>query len=370
MQFVKIANLKVGMRIARPIYNKNGVLLFERDSKLTSQAIASIANFGLIGLFILEPAEPVPPMTKEDIEFERYQTMSVFALQEELQHIMNNKRAKNMQSLVFSIVKNYGHLDKKINFIQNIRSREDYIFKHSINVAILCSMMTHIMNTRVDEIHDIITAALLHDIGKLSLPASVKDVSGEDLQTREAVRLAEISAYPVIENVIFTGTAVRRICMQSQRTIEDMFYQNPQKTKVVNGAKILAVADMFDTLTAMKSDSPPMSEVSALKFLMERPDYFDPMVVDALIKSINILKPGTSVELSTGEKALVIRENENDVLRPMLLSFRDNSIIDLADRKMFSDISIVDIMRTLDNRHIIDVEALKRAGFHVNEEYV
>ena len=72
MIFVKADELKKGMRLAKPIYNKNGVMLYERDSRLTEQGIVSIQNFGLIGIYVLEPAEPVPPMSAEDIEFERY----------------------------------------------------------------------------------------------------------------------------------------------------------------------------------------------------------------------------------------------------------------------------------------------------------
>ena len=136
MQFVKTDDLKVGMRIARPIYNRDGVLLYERDSKLTSQGINSIRNFGLIGMFILEPAEPVPPMTAEDIEFERYQTVSVYAIQEELNRLLQTKKAQKIQMLVAGIIKNYGRRDQKINFIQNLRSKEDFIYKHVLNVAI------------------------------------------------------------------------------------------------------------------------------------------------------------------------------------------------------------------------------------------
>ena len=75
MLFVKNDDLKVGMRLAKPIYNKKGVLLYDRNSKLTQQGIDSFQNFGLIGLFNLEPAEPIPPMSEEDMEFERFQTM-------------------------------------------------------------------------------------------------------------------------------------------------------------------------------------------------------------------------------------------------------------------------------------------------------
>ena len=79
MHFVKTEELKTGMRLARPIYNKKSILLFDRNSLLSVQAIESIRNFGLIGVYVLEPAEPLPPMTQEDLEFERFQIKAVSA---------------------------------------------------------------------------------------------------------------------------------------------------------------------------------------------------------------------------------------------------------------------------------------------------
>lgn len=39
MIFVKSEDLKYGMRLAKPIYNKTGVLLYERNTRLTLQGI-------------------------------------------------------------------------------------------------------------------------------------------------------------------------------------------------------------------------------------------------------------------------------------------------------------------------------------------
>ena len=61
MKFVKTEDLKIGMRLAKPIYNNKGVLLYDRNSKLTQQGIESVHNFKLIGIYVLEPAEPLPP---------------------------------------------------------------------------------------------------------------------------------------------------------------------------------------------------------------------------------------------------------------------------------------------------------------------
>lgn len=371
MQFIKAENLKAGMRLARPIYSKQGVLLYERDSKLTPQGIASIANFGLIGLFILEPAEPVPPMTKADVEFERFQTMSVFSIQEELETILNVKRQSRMQSIAATITRNYGHLDGRINFIQSLRTKEDYIYKHALNVAILCTMITHTLNVKLDEQHMTVLAALIHDIGKLTLPENIQDADVMTEETRKAITDAEVSAHNLIERVFADGAMVRRICQQSQKAIDDMFNGEPANPKMVHGAQVLAVADMYDTLTAMKMNDTPMSEVAAIKYLLDRPETFSREVVDGLIKSINIVVPGISVELSTGEKALVIKENEEDILRPTVLSFLDNSIIDLSDEKLYGDIEIVDIMKTLDNRYIFDTETLKKMGITVEgQEFI
>ena len=73
----------------------------------------------------------------------------------------------------------------------------------------------------------------------------------------------------------------------------------------------------------------------------------------------------------TGEKALVIRTNDDDFLRPTVLSFRDNSIIDLSNRRAYGDLEIVDIMKTMDNRYVMNTDKMKALGIKVEEpDYV
>ena len=372
MLFVKRDELKIGMRLARPIYNKNGVLLYERNSKLTTQGIVSIRNFGLIGIFVLEPAEPVPPMTQQDIDFERFQTMYVFSIQEEMEKVLQTKRLYKMPTIAANIVKSYGHIDNKLNFVQNLRSKEDYIYKHSLNVAILCAMMTHRLNMRLDEQADTVQAAIIHDIGKLTVPKNIRDKDTLTEEEQEVVTAAQIQGHNLIDIVFSSSPNVKRICTQAQKSLESLMTgEDISSMKRVNGAKVLAVAETFDTMTAMQVEKAPDSEVAALKHLLENPQVYDSDVVRALIRSISILAPGVSVELNTGEKALVLASNEQNILEPMILMFGDNSIVDLSDREMFGDLEIKDIMKTMDNRHVMDIDLLKKQGIKVDEpEYV
>lgn len=366
MLFVKREDLKTGMRLARPIYNNNGVLLFERNSKLTQQGIESIRNFGLIGIFVLEPAEPVPPMTQDDIEFERFQTMCVFSIQEELDKIIQTKRSSKMQMIASNIIKNYGHLDKKINFVQNLRSKEDYIYKHSLNVAILSAMMTHVLNLKVDEQLETVQAAIIHDIGKMMMPKSIMEKDEWSDADRAAVRTAEIAGFDLIDIVYSSSPNIKRICAQAQKALESMETgEDISAMKMVNGAKVLTVAEKFDTMTAMQFGKEPVSEVAALRHLQENPKVYDSTVVNALIQSINILSPGVSVELNTGEKALVIAANERNILQPMILMFRDNSMIDLSNEELYGDLEIKDVMKTMDNRYVMNEDMLQKSGVQV-----
>ncbi|MCM1415107.1 MAG: phosphohydrolase, partial [bacterium] len=337
-------------------------LLYERNSKLTMQGINSVKNFGLLGIFILEPAEPVPPMTRADVEFERFQTMCVFSIKEELDAIVESGRAQRTQMIASNIIKNYGHLDSKINFMQNLRSKEDYIYKHSLNVAILCAMITHVMNIRVEEQMETVQAAIVHDIGKM-MRFEAEGGGPVDMPTEAR----EEAGHELLDTAFSTRPNIKRICSQAQKLLYGFSRgEDISALRLVNGARVLAVAETYDKMTAMKLDADPASEVAALKYLLDNPEIFHPKVVEALIRSINILAPGVSVELNTGEKALVLAANEADVLRPMLLMFRDNTIIDLSD-DLYEDLAVKDIMKTLDNRHVMDMELLKRNGIAIEE---
>ena len=363
MIFVKISDLKNGMRLARPIYAKTGVLLYERNSKLTSQAIESIKSFGLIGMFILEPAEPVPPMTQADMDFERFQTMNTFSIKEELEKIKKTGHPSKIQIIVSNIIKVYGHLDKKINFVQNLRSKEDYIYKHALNVSILCTLMASYMNVKVSDQNECVTAAIIHDIGMLLVPQELLDKEDKDDDDIRTITAARTKGYDIIESAFSSHPNVKRICLQTASKADSR-----ENVKMVDGAKILAVADTFDSMTAMQLDKPHASEVAAIKYLIENPEKFDKESVDALTRTINILSPGVSVELNTGDKALILAENQENILKPMLLNFRNNTIMDLSNEIDYGDVSIVDAMKTMDNRCIMDTKTLAKYGVKVDDQ--
>jgi len=364
MQFVESKNLKPGMRLAKPIYNKMGVMLYERDTLLTAAGIKSIENFGLIGIFILEPAEPLPPLSEEDIQFEQFQTIYMFRAKEIMDKLQQQKEPDTLLSLAENIISKYGSLDHKMNFTQNLRSSADFVYKHAISTAILAAMIAHIMHCPASEKVNITTAALLYDLGYLFVPRKILDKAESEMNDEDDKVIQECrrKGYALLDpdsNKYSLNQEVFTLIHQIHVSLATKNIEDLKSKKFSRGAKILIVADMFDKLTAMSLNRAPISEVSTIRYLREYPERYSSAVVSALSHCIHILPIGSSIDLSTGDKGIVIMENPQNFLAPMILNIRDNQIYDLSNPLVAAKMQIVDIMKTMDNRIVIDEATLK-----------
>lgn len=364
MIFKRTDELKPGMRLAKPIYNKNGVLLYDRNTELTFPGINSIKNFGLIGVYILEPAEPLPPLTREDLEFEQKQTVYMFQLREVFDSIQKHKNIDLLSEIVKSINFKYGRLDHRINFNQNLRSSEDFVYKHSISVALLVAMLGH--KSQLDEKTQLslITAALLYDYGLIFIPYHIQQKGGYlDSSDREIIQECLEKGIdflsPYRDKQPYMQKACALIQYHTYKTNESKRINSPDASIVLLD-DILSIAIDFDLATGIRVGEKPDSEIMAMKTFMETPEKYNPEIVDNLAKSIHIVPAGASVDLSTKDKGIVLVENPNDFMRPLLLRLSNNQLYDLSIDRIYSHMKIIDIMKTMDNRIAIDEDTLKQ----------
>ena len=360
MQFIETQNIKPGMRLAKPVYNRNGVLLFDRNTKLTKQNILNLTNFGLIGIYILEPAEPLPPITKEELEFEQLQTFYMFRLRDNLVNISKGKMPTDMASLARDVVTHFGTLDHKVKFTQTIRSNSDFVYKHSIGVSIISAMIAHTLGLRENSMINTVTAAFLYDFGYLYVPAEIMK-KGEDITELEnstiskyrekafALLHADANPFSLPPESLAMVTQMIRAGRSESASLD--------RSKWLMGTSILTVADKFDRMTAMSLSKKPDSDITAIRYLMDHPEIYPENIVKALANSIHIMPTGCCVDLSNGDKGLVLQDNPEDFNRPVVLSFTLNKVMDLSDPTI--NIRIADVMRTMDNRLKVDEETLK-----------
>ena len=362
MKFVKTDDLKAGMRLAKPIYNKNCVLLYDRNSALTAPGIVSIRNFGLFGIYILEPAEPVPPLSREDLEFEQLQTIYMFKLRECFSTIEKRKKIASLPALLTDIMKHYCNPNHRVNFNQNLRSGEDFVYKHAISTAILVAMMSAQLKFAPQKQMAMITAALLYDIGYLHVPKATLEKSNElsaadrDIIQKALERgLEPLSMYR--NDFEFFSRSLALMQAYVYADFPEKFTARPDD-ELQQMVQILRVADQFDQLTAMSVGHDPVSEIMAMRTFEKDTDHFPPDITSVLAECIHIVPQAASIDLSSGDKGIVLIENTKDFMRPVILRLSDNQIYDLRQDHVFKYLQITDIMKTMDNRVQMDKETL------------
>lgn len=352
MKFVKTEEMEIGRLIGKPIYNNKGVLLYGSGVKISSQMLSDFKKMELYGTYVLDNGEPVPSLTDEEQEFERFQSMHTYDVNDILTAVVQGKGTEGREELVNIIMRRFGSLPGKIIFNQCVRLEKDFISKHTLNVAILSVMIANKMKFDAKEKKYLIEAALFHEVGKLLVPSNIlhkkEKLTEEEMQV---VNRCLLQGFELLGRNYRYPAGVRRYIIQLSRDLENKLSGGAgTEQTLLPGTKILKVADIYDILTAIRPYKEPVSALSAIQTIHGEPDQYDSLTVDALEACLNILPVGSYVRLSNREQAIVIQENPKSLLRPVVLGLKTNKIYDLANRTVREEIQIIDTVFTTDNR--------------------
>ncbi len=364
MKLVKVEDLKIGMRLANCVYNSNGVLLYERGNGLVAAALNALQNSDCYGVYVLDPTEPVPPMTEGELEFERQQSVQWPKLKQNLDSIISGNPFSELDPLVNEIVTTSLKQQQAISFFQTVRGPSDQLYKHTLNVASIACMIANKMNFSPADMYAITFAAIIHDIGKLYADPEIlfkpSTLTKEEL---ESVRSAERKGYDLITKNSSVPSSIRRYIVQfNQHSINKTKGADDNDIdfdKYLLGTKILKTADVFDLMTSFRVYKDPTSIYSTVCYMMSSPKLYSPEVVHALAECIQVLPAGACVELMSGKTALVLSENKADLRKPTLLIFDTNSIVDLSHSTEVG-MQIKDILKNYDHRVKMDMNSLNQ----------
>ncbi|HKW03034.1 MAG TPA: HD-GYP domain-containing protein [Vicinamibacterales bacterium] len=190
----------------------------------------------------------------------------------------------------------YEHKDKQLHelretylgilmILRQFISNDKYTENHSYRVSVYATKIAAQLNLDAERIEDIRAAALLHDIGKL-------DVSRQILY--KAARLTESEVVQMQEHVSRgaailepVGGSLRRvlpIILSHHDKFDGSGYTASQGENIPIEARVIMVADVFDSLTSDRPYRKAMAPHEARETIMQGSGKeFDPKVVDAFV---------------------------------------------------------------------------------------
>jgi PAS domain S-box-containing protein/putative nucleotidyltransferase with HDIG domain len=178
-------------------------------------------------------------------------------------------------------------LDATVNSIAMIvETRDPYTTGHQLRVSHLARDIAEEMGLTLDQKEFIGTAAIIHDIGKLSIPSEIlsKPTKLTALEF-ELIKTHSQSGYNILKDIKFPWP-VATVILQHHERMNGSGYPNKLKGKdILLEARIVALADVVEAISSHRPYRPTLGINFALdEITKNRVILYDANVVDACLR--------------------------------------------------------------------------------------
>ena len=205
--------------------------------------------------------------------------------------------------------------------LTRIKKHDPYTAMHCMNVCTLVTAMAMHDGTDPGILPAITTAALLHDVGKTRVPLEILNKPGrfEPHELQEMRKHATYSGDIMREDGSFSEEQIA-IAEQHHEMMDGSGYPQALEGDAIHYyARLTAVADVYDALTAKRVYKPAMPMYQALlRIHKNKGTEFDEKAVDLFVKTLGLYPVGSLVEINTGEQAIVFEPNPADSRKPVV----------------------------------------------------
>lgn len=145
--------------------------------------------------------------------------------------------------------------------LATLKTHDEYTFVHTINVAILAAALAEAVGLAPSQVHDITSAALLHDVGKRRVPLELINKRGKLTDEERAL----MQRHPVDGAIIILQTpglpAVASIVAYEHHAHMDGtgYPRMPHGWRQHLAARIVQIADVYDALGTHRPYRPALS---------------------------------------------------------------------------------------------------------------
>jgi putative nucleotidyltransferase with HDIG domain len=237
--------------------------------------------------------------------------------------------------------------------LSRIRKKDNYLMEHSVNVAVLMSILGKYLALERTYLHQCVTGALLHDIGKILIPDSIlhKPDKLTDDEYNIMKKHAAFSQKILQRNARFSQVSINVAAQHHERMDGGGYPLGLTGEEISPEARMASVADIYDAITADRVYHKGMTPSNALKRMMEWcGPHLDTQYVHSFIKAIGVYPVGSFVKLSNDTAGVVIEEN-SDSLKPVvkvIYNLKTNAYTQVVVRDLSQDTSKDKITQVLD----------------------
>lgn len=232
-------------------------------------------------------------------------------------------------------------------WMTQLKNRDLYTSQHSMNVCILAITLGRQIKLNVEQLNIAGLCGMMHDMGKMRIPLEVLNKPGKlDPQELEIMQShAEIGWKLLQSSTEMSREAIEAAYSHHEHLDGTGYPRGLTADKIGLYTRIVSIVDMYDAITSDRIYQKGRTHIDAISIMTKLGNsHLDADLTFKFIECLGIYPPGSIVEMSNGEVAIVVEANQTTRLKPKIIILldeqknpRQEQLIDLS--KINSDSS-------------------------------
>lgn len=341
-RYVSVNDLEEGMALSREIFMDGKVLIGKGVplSQIIIDKLKSKYAFSRVEIYSdnheeeAESEKNIKPKTIEEID-ESFNELS-YNVESIFKNIQNIQAAgiKEVREFAMSIQTELQHTSSVVKNIVLYGSGIDTIYRHSVNVAALSTLLARWIGLSSEQINLLTYSAILHDFGKTKIDNKILEKQGPLTKKEfEIIKSHPVIAYDFIKKIPFLDKSVSYGALMHHEKLDGSGYPlGLSGNKIHQFAKIIAIADVFDAVNSDRVYKKSKGPFEALEIIQkESIGKLDYGYCEIFIKHVVNYYMGENVLLNNKKVCKIIQVDVNNLERPLLLD--ENNFLDLKQNK-------------------------------------
>lgn len=330
MRLVPTRSCEPGMRLAKPIFNEEGIVLLGAHVELNSSLINRLGQLGVDFVYIEDAVtedvvvnDPISDETRIRALGEIRTTFrnSLTEASGGRIAVRNPLLGKSFNRVLEMIIDDLNGNQGALMMMTNLNVMNNYLYKHSLNVTVYTLMLGIIHGYNKNELVMLGLGCMLHDIGKtkirqelLTKPGLLTPEEFKEIQTHT------VHGFQLLKKEPNIPLLSAHCALQHHERLDGSGYPRGIRDKEIHDyAKWIAITDSYDAMTTHRPHRFAMLPHQAMEILYGcAGTLYERQKVALFRDNIAIYPLGLTVRLNTGEKAVVVRINGHYPQRPVV----------------------------------------------------
>jgi putative nucleotidyltransferase with HDIG domain len=250
-----------------------------------------------------------------------------------------DKAVSTARKLVGDTVDGLAEAGEIVIHLMNEKLADETAYFHVLNVMVLSILLGRELKLPPEILRVLGEAALFHDIGKLKVPETVLRNDKRNRHEEDFFRLHTTYGREIARELGGLAAAACDVIEYHHERMDGKGYPKGLSGQHVPLlARLVGITNHYDNLCNPLSLDAAMTPAEALTHMFRNEsEAWDKAMLQAFIRLLGVYPPGSLVQLSNGNIALVVAVNHADLLRPSVMVFdpsiprEDALVVDLIE---------------------------------------